>query len=265
MTTAASGSYPLYPARYFDASPTWFRWNKLTATDVFALREEPDFEGQHVWFWLNHPIRFVRLVGYVCQVDMVAGGKYVLLTMDDGSGANVEVKIERPVAYREHSGAVYSTNTTLDNVQVMSEMSLPVVHIGNVRVDIGTVLNAEGKVESYRMSRQLIAERLRLVNDTNEEAVHWSKTAHWKRNVLNKPWFLSDSAKQAADAKLREDATMADKHEKETRHRKRRSAKVEERRRVHEAEIERKREERTEYYNRGALPGTNVIKMPWDN
>ncbi|PPJ57974.1 hypothetical protein CBER1_09406 [Cercospora berteroae] len=261
MTTAPSG-VQRYAARYFDASPTWFRWNKLSAADVYKLREEPGFRGQNVWFWLNHPIQFVRIVGFVCQVDQVAGGKYILMTVDDGSGANIEVKLERPVAYREQNGAVYSTKTNLDNVEVMSHFGLPVVIAGKARVDMGTVIIAEGKVESYNQSRQIIALRLGLVKDTNEETIHWSKVADWKRSVLNKPWVLSSDQRTVIDAKLIETEKVA---EQQSRRRKKKNAKIEELRRRHEEKIEAKRKQRTEYYNQGALPGSHILKMPWDD
>ena len=35
----------IYKKTYFGASHTWDNWNKLTASDVFALTEEPGFEG----------------------------------------------------------------------------------------------------------------------------------------------------------------------------------------------------------------------------
>jgi hypothetical protein len=35
----------IYKKTYFGASQTWDTWNKLTASDVFALTEEPGFEG----------------------------------------------------------------------------------------------------------------------------------------------------------------------------------------------------------------------------
>jgi len=35
----------IHKKTYFGASHTWDNWNKLTASDVFALTEEPGFEG----------------------------------------------------------------------------------------------------------------------------------------------------------------------------------------------------------------------------
>lgn len=193
---------------------------------------------------------------------MVAGGKFILLTVDDGSGANMEVKLERPVAHRAPSGAVYSTKTTLDHVEAIIEMGLPAVYIRGKRVEIGSVVIAEGKVEKYNTSRQLIAQRFSFVKDTHDEAVYWSKVAEWKRKVLNKPWTLDTETKRAIDMKLKEEERV---REKNARRKKKRSAKVEEMRRLHDEKVEQKRKERTEYYDQGALAGTNVLKMPWDN
>ena len=36
---------PIYPAYTFKRSPTWFKWVKLTSTDIHGLRVEPRFEG----------------------------------------------------------------------------------------------------------------------------------------------------------------------------------------------------------------------------
>ncbi|KAI9654448.1 MAG: hypothetical protein M1831_005414 [Alyxoria varia] len=84
----------IYPAFCFKASPTYNKWVKLTAADVHALRREPGFEGQNVFFHLNHPLRYVYLCGPVVAIDFITS-RYVLFTLDDSSGANVEIKIER--------------------------------------------------------------------------------------------------------------------------------------------------------------------------
>lgn len=96
MTTSA----PIYPAYTFAKSPTYNVWSKLSCVDIHALRSTPGFEGQNLYFHLNHPIRFVRLVGTVTEIDALGtrlGGVplFIFLTVDDGSGATVTVKIKR--------------------------------------------------------------------------------------------------------------------------------------------------------------------------
>jgi hypothetical protein len=47
MTSApARPAAQIYKKTYFGASHTWDIWNKLTASDVFALTEQPGFEGR---------------------------------------------------------------------------------------------------------------------------------------------------------------------------------------------------------------------------
>ena len=56
--------------------------------------------GQNIYFYLNHPIRFVRIVGVVVAIDDI-NLKYSALTLDDGSGATVELKIVRTTSEEE--------------------------------------------------------------------------------------------------------------------------------------------------------------------
>lgn len=251
----------IYPACYFNASPTWFRWNKLTVADVLLLRHEPGFEGQHIWFWLNHPIQWVRLVGMIVQIDMVANGKYVLLTLDDSSGANIEVRIERKESGRSQHGKEYTTHTTLDNVRVTINMNLPTVLLEQKPLDIGSIIMAEGTIGKYWTGRQLILKRLRDVKDTNEEAMHWSKVAQWKREVLSKSWVLSEVMRAEIDAEIaKEERTRL----KRVKHDKRRRAEHEEKRIAHKERAEQKRKTWEAHLNEGALPGSDYVPRPWD-
>ncbi len=98
-----NGPAPIYPAYCFSASPTFNKWVKLTVVDIHALRQEKGFEGQNIFFHLNHPIRYVYLIGPVVAIDNV-NDHFLLLEIDDGSGATLEVKITRisPLNGRPH-------------------------------------------------------------------------------------------------------------------------------------------------------------------
>lgn len=254
-TRARSSNDPPIPfKRYFDASPTWFAWNHLTAADVAALRTEPGFEGQHIYFHLNHPIHFVRLVGLLSYVEIKAG-RYLLLTLDDGSGACIEVK----TTLRERKAgdhAEYPSNTLVDNVDVHVELGLPALRINNEPVEIGTVIKAKGTIDTFRNTRQLKLERIWVVKDTNEEVKAWAETAKWKRDVLSRPWNLTQAERDDIDARIekhaekeRERSQKKHAHNKQHEERKKRKLEKDERRR--------KREE--EMYNAGALPGSGSI------
>jgi len=49
--------------------------------------------GQNIYFHLNHPIRYIYLIGVVVEIDFWE--RFAILTIDDGSGAVIEVKVAR--------------------------------------------------------------------------------------------------------------------------------------------------------------------------
>lgn len=252
--TKASANYEIYPKRYFDASPTWFAWNNLTATDVNSLRTEPGFEGQQIYFHLNHPIRFVRLVGLLVDVEIKAG-KFILLSLDDSSGACVEIKTTiRKVKEDDH--AEYPSNTLVDNLDVLTSLGVPTVYINKQTADIGTVIKAKGTLDTFRNTRQLKLERIWTVKDTNEEAKAWSETASWKQDVLAKPWVISREKRGEIDEEIRQNELKERERSKkrkafDARHAEKKRQKLE------KAELKRKREEQK--YDAGALKGSNIV------
>lgn len=73
---------PTYYGRYlFANSLTYNEWARLTAKDIHtALHHRTGFEGQDVWFYSNHPIRWVRIVGVVVAYDDLEN-RYILTRM----------------------------------------------------------------------------------------------------------------------------------------------------------------------------------------
>ena len=258
MNTRATNptGHQIYPKRYFDASPTWFQWNKLTAVATHALRQERGFEGQNIYFHLNHPIRFVRLIGLIVDIELKAG-KYLLLTLDDSSGACIEVKTELR-AVKEDDHAEYPSNTIVDNVDCLVDWGLPSLSINKEAADIGTVVKLKGTLDSFRNTRQVRLERAWIVRDTNEEAKAWAETASWHRDVLSKPWMLSARKRAEIDEKINSDAA------KERERMKKRHAidsQYAEKKRKHFERVEARRRKQEEKYNAGALPGSGVTPL----
>jgi hypothetical protein len=147
--------------------------------------------GQHIYFHLNHPIRFVRLVGVVVAIDDI-NVKYTTLTLDDGSGANIEVKIVRltPDVYNPVESP---SNTMIANVNVVSQPGLFEVTVDHQQVDIGTVIKAKATLSEFRGAKQLELKRIWIVSTTNEEAQTWAETAAFKQTTLSRPWHLSSA------------------------------------------------------------------------
>ncbi|KAF2737101.1 hypothetical protein EJ04DRAFT_431724 [Polyplosphaeria fusca] len=197
-TTTPVPSYRLFPAYCFEASPTYNAWVKLFVADVHALRSEPDFATQKIYFFLNHPVRFVCVVGAVVAIDDI-NTKYTILTIDDGSGATVEVKIVR-LTPDTYNPVEFPSNTVVDNVHVVSRLGVFEVTVNHQPLDIGTVIKAKCTISEFRSQKQLELKRVWIVRTTNEEAEAWAETAAWKKQVLSTPWRLtSREHKQITD------------------------------------------------------------------
>lgn len=253
----------LYAARYYQSlSLTWFEWNKLTAHDILHhIRSVPDFAGQDVWFWLNHPIQYFQIVGLVVQIDSVAKGRYTLITIDDGSGVNMEVKLERKAPWREGE-AKWTENTHTEGVDVFEDLGgLPLVLLNGKKVEVGEVMQVKGKLTIFRQEKQLVVKRLRRVTDTNEEAVWWSRMADWKRTTLSKPWVISEADKARVDHQHQRDERETKRDQKRDLRRSQRRREWEEK---HSAKEEVKRSLLEEKMNRHALEGSNILAVPWD-
>jgi len=256
----ATFSPQVYSKWYFDVSPTWQHWNKLTAADVHTLSTDPGYQGQKVYFYRNHPIQFVRVVGLVVEIETLAEGKYTLLTLDDGSGECMVVKIKRRELAKDDE-AEYPSNTEVDNVDVRVSMGLPSVFLDNKPVQLGDVVKVKGTIETFRNVRQLELKRMFKVKDTNEEAQTWSEVARWKRDVLSKPWVLSTAERDKVDAQIQREKQ---KEREKTRRKREWDARLLEKRRRHDEEHEARRKEEELRYNAGALKGSNVILAPWE-
>ncbi|KAF1957072.1 hypothetical protein CC80DRAFT_491909, partial [Byssothecium circinans] len=230
--------YRIWPAYCFPKSHTYKDWVKLTAADVQALRSEPAFQSQHIYFHLNHPICYVRLVGVVVAIDDI-NLKYTVLTIDDGSGATIELKIVRLTA-DIYNAAKHPSNTTVGNVDVVSALGVFEVMIGGEQVDIGTVVKAKGTISEFRGAKQIELKRAWIVRTTDEEAQAWSEMAKFKKDVLSKPWRLTSTEHKQILKDMKKEKKKQEEYEEYKRAKAAHEAKKAARRKVEEKERERK-------------------------
>ncbi|KAH8725014.1 hypothetical protein GQ44DRAFT_772419 [Phaeosphaeriaceae sp. PMI808] len=247
-THSTTRPHQLYPSYYFRASPTYDIWVKLTAADVQALRTESEFQGQNLYFHLNHPIRFVRLVGVVVAIDDI-NLRYTVLTVDDGSGANIELKIVRLPSI-EKSPLNTSSATAMGNVTVTSRIGVFQVMVDDLAVDIGTVVKAKGTISEFRGIKQLDLKRIWVVTTTNEEAQAWAETAAFKHRVLSSPWHLSSSERKQIKSNIKSEKKKAREYE---RRKAEYDAKKGEQTRTREERLELRRQKEETIMNTGAL------------
>lgn len=249
----------LYAKRYFEASKTFSQWNHLTAADVQTLRYEPGFAGQQIYFYLNHPIRYVRLVGLVVDINLTRGGKHILIALDDSSGACIEIKAELRHSEQDGKGE-YVSDTSVENLSVRVHFGLATVLIDGRVVEIGTVIKTKGTLDSFRDSRQLQLNRVWIMKDTNAESKAWAEVASWKRDVLSEPWVLTRNERDEIDA-----------HEKSSEHKDHKRLKIKKLLDARRAEKEQRRRTKLEArrvaeekeFNAGALVGSNTLPEQW--
>lgn len=211
--------------------------------------------GQGLYFYLNHPVRFVSLTAPIVAVEDIAS-KYALLTLDDGSGATIVVKITR-LPPDVAKSAECPSNTSVDNVNMRMEVgSFDVVVDGQV-LDIGSVVKVKCTIDEWKGTKQLELKRIRIVISTEEEIRTWDELARWKRDVIGAPWVLEgDTLKnlEQEDRNERKKRWESDRAREEKR--KAHVAKGKEREarhKAHEEKWERRRRKEEIIMNAGAL------------
>jgi hypothetical protein len=211
--------------------------------------------GQHLYFHFNHPIRFVRLVGVVVAIDDI-NLKFTVVTIDDGSGAVIELKIVR-VPLAGQNAILASSETKLNNVKVISQLGVFDVVVDDQKLEIGTVVKAKGTLSEFRGIKQVDLKRIWVVTTTDEEAQAWKEAAAFKQNVLSKPWHLTSAEHDQIKAKIKsEKRKLQDYERRKAEH----EAKKEEQRKAHqvyladrEKRVEARRRKEEVMMNAGAL------------
>ncbi|KAK8195455.1 uncharacterized protein BKA78DRAFT_309898 [Phyllosticta capitalensis] len=264
-----------YPVHYFGESPTANRWAKLTALGVHALRPPPNTDCSNyissiktgngnsripTLYHLNHPISYVRLIGTVVALDAPTP-TFALLTLDDGSGATIEVKIRRLKPDQLDQTGTHASNTTIPNVDVKTSNGDFDAFVDGDVVDMGTVINVKATLDFFRGVTQLLMVRCSVVKSTAEEVRGWAETAKYMRETLARPWELSAKMQAKLDQLYKQEQEREAKYKmkKERRQQARERARAEwgrlreEQDRKLEERRERRREREEILMNRGAL------------
>lgn len=127
--------------------------------------------------------------------------RLALFTLDDGSGATIEIKIQR-LDPSVSSSVNCPSNTAVENVNIDARLGVFDVIVDGSRLDIGTVAKVKCSISEFRKTRQLELKRISLVDTTDEEVKAWKELAVFRRQVLGKPWVLSAEEMKAADEQV---------------------------------------------------------------
>jgi hypothetical protein len=197
-----------------------------------------------VLFYLNHPIQFVSVIAPIVAIDEIRG-KFALITIDDGSGATIVVKV-RQVEQSVDS----SSNTTVPNLNMFTRGGVYWVEIDSEPVDVGSEIKAKCTIETFRGERQLLLQRVSLVKTTREETQEWLDIARWKLDTLSKPWRLSAKELETLEMQERARVTRAEEEARTKAELRQRQARLREK---VERRMEKTRREEHRVMDSGAL------------
>lgn len=115
--------------------------------------------GQDTYFHLNHPIKWIRLVGVIVAFDEFPT-RWIML-LDDSSGALIEVTCGRPqnttTSPNDHNIRSAGLGKPTIAMEGVTSTGRPIDLSG---IDIGTVVKVKGKIGSFRGEKQMHLERI---------------------------------------------------------------------------------------------------------
>ncbi|KAJ5928433.1 hypothetical protein N7466_007389 [Penicillium verhagenii] len=303
MATAEDVDPIIYPAYCFKASPTHFAWVKMAIADVHRLKKPRNFEGQKVFFYKNHPVRFVTVAGLIVSRTEVF--RRTILTLDDSSGATIEVAVlhstdpkhtastvpaptaaqGRGPAIQEGGGSGSMEDYEADQAAftITGDSSASALQAAMARkepvhttatdltiLDIsalvpGVTVKVKGTLGSFRSIMQLHLERFTVLRDTNAEMQFVFERLQFLVETLNVPWVLCEEEVEELRVEGRE-AALRDVEEREKALRKiKRKAEREEKDERHIARRY-KAEEREREKDAGACreDGIRVMREIWE-
>lgn len=183
--TAEPSEPELYPQYCFHLSPTINRWCHFRAADIVRLTSHPGFQGQDIFFHLNHPIKWVRICGIVVDHREIAGRQ--IYTIDDSSGTVIDCVLNVPRSSKGPDPIVGAPEWNYKARENTAGRKLASV---DAPIDLGHILDVKGSVNIFRDQKQIIPDKIKHIRTTEQEALFWGKVAQLRRDVLDRPWFL---------------------------------------------------------------------------
>lgn len=173
-------------------------WRKLTSTT-----------GQKIFFYKNHPIRFVSVVGVIVARNEIT--RRTILTLDDSSGTTLDVVVlqadpkeaadmeadkgSKPVSTQADTTRSIDTSEETPGILPMQTFHLSATDRNILDISQlvpGTTVKVKGTLSQFRSVMQLQLERFTLVRDTNAEMQFVDERLQFLVEVLSMPWVLLD-------------------------------------------------------------------------
>lgn len=194
--------------------------------------------GQNIYFYLNHPIRFVCLVGLiVARTDVY---KRTILTLDDSSGATIEIAVLKSEQSIPPEGTEGQQQQQGSKAQTQPIIETHVTATDKTYLDIsslvpGTLVKVKGTLSTFRSAMQLNLERFFPVPDTNAEMQFLDQRIRFLVEILWVPWVLSEDeiAQLRMEAEEEQERLEEEQDRIRRRHRKRVEREERDQRRIH--------------------------------
>lgn len=166
----------------------------------------------------NHPVKWVRVTGVIVAVDEYAGRN--VYTVDDSSGMCVECVCVAPspppkaetMAMPAHLNQIALLNQAVNSgmkkenekegnkVKGFEEKkTAPSVQEPNVpwtEMDVGVVVKVKGRVGEFWQQKQVEVVKVEVLRSTDAEVRCWNEVMDFRRDVLGKPWLISEEEEE---------------------------------------------------------------------
>ncbi|KAB8299987.1 hypothetical protein EYC80_000228 [Monilinia laxa] len=187
MTTPSSTSNlaPLQPPNLYHLSPTYQKWCALRCADIITLKDRKVYvEGKLIHHYLNHPIRYIKLLGLIVSIDDFAHRR--VYTIDDSSGACIEC-----VALLPSRNAPAPSTAPAPPSQQPPEPSIEHPQIQWDDMEECKIVRILGVMGTYMTMPQIQIIKMGIVGSTELERKWWDECARLKLEVLEREWRVS--------------------------------------------------------------------------
>ncbi|TGO70151.1 hypothetical protein BOTNAR_0003g00450 [Botryotinia narcissicola] len=185
-SSSASALAPLVPPYLYGLSPTIHKWCALRCADIVSLTTRGVyFEDKLIHHHLNHPIRYIKLIGLIVSIDTFARRR--VYTIDDSSGVCIECVALLPLSPSE--APPNSNSHPPPNSPSITTPQIPWNDISECKV-----VRILGIVGSYMHVPQLQIVKMGMVGSTDVERKWWDECRELKdpeRGILGREWVVA--------------------------------------------------------------------------
>ncbi|CAD6439772.1 1337e072-ea7f-4fda-bc0e-df9aef1f9f96 [Sclerotinia trifoliorum] len=199
-STSASTLTPLLPLNLYHLSPTIQKWCALRCADIATLNTRGVYyENKSIHHYLNHPIRYIKLIGLIVSIDDFARRR--IYTIDDSSGVCLEcVALLPPPPPSNPSSSTTSTSTSKTNLPTTQTPAPSEPSITQPQIPWDTISECKtvrilGVMGTYMSMPQLQIVKMGVVESTDVERKWWDECAGLKDpslGILGRDWVLNE-------------------------------------------------------------------------